>query len=343
MKYSLAFTLALCIPLFVFPGCLEEHVRTTISADGSSERSISLKLPAKELPEKAFPVPADSTWSVEWKETGDKDSTLKYEYTARKIFSTPEELRREYAALPDTGGMSIGVSVDKRFQWFFTYLDYTETYIYHNPFTNVPVTDYLTRSEIEQFQHGEQNDELKHKVDRWSSRNEFEEIYRPLVAEAQRRQNPQLSASLLIAKKDECFNTIIAVDSANKVDSLKTPLKTARDVLTLLTKVVGTDELLSFEQVVEQELAAVEEKEHKMKHPDGWTYTTQMPGLILETNSNALEGNTITWKFTPDQIKVGDYTMHAVSRVANTWAFIVTGAAVLLVLLLAVRASFRRR
>ena len=161
MKYSLAFTLALCIPLFVFPGCLEEHVRTTISADGSSERSISLKLPAKELPEKAFPVPADSTWSVEWKETGDKDSTLKYEYTARKIFSTPEELRREYAALPDTGGMSIGVSVDKRFQWFFTYLDYTETYIYHNPFTNVPVTDYLTRSEIEQFQHGEQNDENK--------------------------------------------------------------------------------------------------------------------------------------------------------------------------------------
>src|SRR5437867_6034002 len=117
----------ICLPvLLFFSGCLEEQVRTIISADGSSERVISMKLPSRELPDKAFPVARNSTWSTDWKKLEEKDN--KFEYIARKIFRTPDELHREYADLPDTGGIRIDVTVGRRFGWFFTYIDYQEVY-----------------------------------------------------------------------------------------------------------------------------------------------------------------------------------------------------------------------
>ena len=347
MKRYTDATLVMCVPMLLFfSGCLEEHVRTTISADGSSERIISMKLPSKNLPDKAFPVPVGSSWSVEWKETGEKDSTSKYEYIARKTFRTPDDLHHEYAALPDTGALGITISVNKRFGWFFTYIDYQETYTYRNPFGNVPISNYLTKEEIERFQRDDKNDSLNRKVERWSDRDEFEEFYRLLVAETRRRSDPALPASLLEEKKEECFARVEAVDSANKradknaVDLTTIPLNNAQDVLNILTKVLKTNAILDLLPVAEQGLAVIEEKENRVKHPDGWTYEVQMPGLILETNSNAVEGNTITWKFNPNQIKVGNYTMRAASRVSNMWAFVVTGIAALLIVLIVIRSSF---
>src|ERR1700690_2273103 len=194
--------LCLFLPAVLFlSGCLDEEVRTKISADGSSERAISLKLATKKLPEGAFPVPGDSTWAVEWKEIKEKDA--KFEYVARKKFQTPDELHREYAALPDTAPIGLTVSVKKRFEWFFTYIDYDEVYIYRNPFRSVPVTDFLTREEIERFQRGDRSELLKEKFKRWEDRNLFEEVYGALVAEAERRNDPALSASLLAAKKED--------------------------------------------------------------------------------------------------------------------------------------------
>jgi len=358
MKRSMIAVLGFLIPaLMPLSGCLEVHVRTTVSADGSSERVISMKRSSKELPAGAYPVAFDSTWSVEWKETGEKDD--KFEYVARKTFKTPDDLQREYSSRPDTGAIGIQVSIDKKFEWFYTYLDYKEVYTKRNAIQDVPVIDYLTKDEIERYVRGEQSDSLKRKVEMWDMRNYFEEFYRSLFAEAQRRNDPALPASLLSEKKDELFAAIGAVDSVDKkkkenansagkksgtssAGSAEKEADVPGLVLRGCAEALHTKAVFALRPAADEAWITIQEKEGKSKHPDNWTCAVQMPGLLLESNSDKVEGNVITWKFSAGQIHVGDYSMHASSRVANIWAFVVTGIVALLVVIMAVLAVFRR-
>jgi hypothetical protein len=176
--------LTLLIPLVIsISGCLDEKVKTTINSDGSCQRMISMKLQSKSVPERAFPI-AFKGWQEEWRACS--DTSTPYEYIATKSFRTPAELHDEY--LPDslTRAMRIDVAIEKRFQWFFTYIDYRETYIYQNPYGHVPVTNFLTTEEIDRFQRSEENDTLK-KVEHWIQRDQFEEFYAVLVNEADRK------------------------------------------------------------------------------------------------------------------------------------------------------------
>ncbi len=339
--------LYLLIPaLSSMPGCLDVNVRTTVSSDGSSERVVSMKLDSQTVPEAAFPVTSDSTWHVEWKETGDKDA--RFEYIARKSFSSPDDLHREYSGRIDSGAIGLSVSLQKRFEWFYTYFDYREVYTRRNLFNNVPVSDYLSKDEINRYLHGEQTDSLKTKVKMWEDRNLFEEFFRPLLAEARRRNDPALPPSLLLEKKEELFRKVMAAENEHKSDGKGKGDSTSHDptvdlALRVFAGVVRTNAVLALQTVADQTWEAIAEKLEKDKHPDSWTCSLQMPGLLLSTNSDVVDGNLITWKFSADQIRVGDYVMQATSRTTNVWAFVITGAAALLVLLMAVFALLRRR
>jgi hypothetical protein len=344
MNNFVSLTRFACIPALLFlAGCLEEHVHTSIFSDGSSERTITMKLPSREIPAKAFPVPGDSGWTVEWREISEKD--VKYEFVAKKNFPDAEALQREYAGMADSGIVGLRVELAKRFEWFFSYLEYNETYTFRNPLGNVPVSAYLSQDEIARFVRGEKSDSLKEKVKLWTSRDMFEELYRPLVAEARRLNNPALPAPLMEDKKDEFFLLVMKVDSANSkknradtggVRTLNDNIDSAQSFLRLFAKFLHTDAVYTLRPAAEHAWAMLEAKLAEMKHPDGWVSSVQMPGIILETNSTDVEGNTVTWKFDPDQIQVGDFAMHAVSRTTNVWAFIATGLIVLLSLLFVV-------
>lgn len=326
----------LTLPVLIFTGCLEVNVGTTISADGSSERVIRVKRPSMELLNTAFPVPTDSSWSVEWKETGTKEQ--RYEYIARKSFATPEELRQEYAAIPDSGILGIDVSVKTTFAWFYTYVDYREVFTFRNPFGNVPISDYLTKEEIERFMCGEKGDSLKKKVDRWFMRDMFEEFYRPLIVEAEQLNDTTLRVSLLEEKREDVFDRAMMSDSSEKgVDDVD-------QALHLIAEVLGRGDVRILHPAAQNAWDTIEKKLNRMSSADGqYVYSVQMPGLILDTNSDAVEGTTASWKFEAEQFHVGDIVMHASSRVTNVWAFVVTALVVLIAGIIAVPVILRRR
>jgi hypothetical protein len=65
MKTINKIIITLLFPLLIsLTGCLDEKVKTIINSDGSCERTISMKLQSKSVPEKAFPLGSDG-WSVE--------------------------------------------------------------------------------------------------------------------------------------------------------------------------------------------------------------------------------------------------------------------------------------
>jgi hypothetical protein len=291
-----------------------------------------MKLQSRALPDKAFPIPTDTAWKIEWKEISEKDA--KYEFIAGKKFSGGEELHDEYANLPDTNIIGIRIAVNKRFEWFFSYLEYDETYFFRNPFGNVPVGEYLSKDEAARFVGGEKSDSLKHKVERWTMRDMFEEVYRPLIDEAKRLNDSTLSSRVLEDRKEEFFALVSEVDSMNskkgrpesgRIAPAQDNVDSAEAVCRLLVKFLHTDAAIALCPAVRRGWNSLETKLARMNHPDGWVSSVHMPGLIVETNGKSVEGNTIGWKFDPQQIQVGDLTMRATSRVANVWAFIVTG------------------
>lgn len=344
-------------PLFIgmlFTGCLETNVSTTISDDGACERVIWMELDSKNVPSYAFPLPADTSWSVAWEQSPPRvpDTTAttvegKYYYVARKRFRSPEDLHREYAALPDTGSIDLTVAIDRRFAWFYTYFDYREVYRYRDPHRRVPVTEYLSRQEIEQFVRGEKNDTIKMKVDKWTMRNLFEEWYAALTVEATRRNEPAGVASLLRSRKMKCFDALWAAmltekDTTRSSKSNQQNTDDISDMMRLFADVLGTDAILAFTPFAEQAWESIENRETAMKHPNRWRSTVVMPGLLLDTNGDIVKGNAVRWSFEPEQLKVGDYAMTAESRVTNTWTFIVTGVVALLLAFTALRAIFKK-
>ena len=339
--------ITLLLPLLVsLTGCLEEKVKTIINSDGSCERTISMKLQSKTVPEKAFPLGSDG-WSVEWKVSG--DTSAPYEYIATKSFRTPEEFRAEYSSDTVSRAMRIDASIEKRFQWFYTYIDYNEKYLFKNPYGHVPVTDFLTPEEIEQFQRGENDEVLKKKVEAWIEKDRFEDIYMIFIDNAEKLNDTAITASLLRENKERFSYLISKYDSTSKAKNIIIDKTLSEDqvMLTIFTNVAteifGKAITEKLRPIVLQIINSADAKEKLIKFPDTWEYTTTMSGLLLESNGQTIQGNSVTWKFTPDQAKVAPYVMHASSRVVNVWAFIVTAGLLLLLVLISVVSIIRRK
>ena len=341
MKRYSNILLCLCFPLLMFlTGCLDEDVRTIVNADGSSERIYSVQISGKEFPESGFPRPYDGSWTIRT----DSNRTC----TARKKFATPEALSNEYAGARDTGIVGLNVSINKRFEWFYTYLDYRETYVMRNRLVSVPVTDFMTKDEIDRYVRGDTSDALKHKVDAWDYRNMYEAFFAELVAETQRRNDRELPPALLNGKKEEFYRGILVGDSINTANKKKdgdTTKKGLDDkyILDLSVKVFGTNAILKYEAFADTTIKQIAGKQDPGGHPDNWSSSVQMPGILLATNSASVEGNSASWKFASKQIHVGEYVMTASSRVTNVWTFIVTGIVALMVVALGVVRMAKRR
>ena len=194
------------------------------------------------------------------------------------------------------------------------------------------------KEEIERFMRGEKGDSLKKKVDRWFMRDMFEEFYRPLIVEAEQLNDTTLRVSLLEEKREDVFDRAMMSDSSEKgVDDVD-------QALHLIAEVLGRGDVRILHPAAQNAWDTIEKKLNRMSSADGqYVYSVQMPGLILDTNSDAVEGTTASWKFEAEQFHVGDIVMHASSRVTNVWAFVVTALVVLIAGIIAVPVILRRR
>jgi len=339
--------ITLVFPLLIsLTGCLDEKVKTTINSDGSCQRTISMKLQSKSVPERVFPVGSDG-WSVEWRESG--DTSAPYEYIATKLFRTPEEFHAEYLSDSVSRVMRIDASIKKRFQWFYTYIDYSETYLFKNPYGHIPVTNFLTPEEIEQFQRGEKEEPLKEKVERWIERDKFEELYAVLVNDAEGMNDPALPVSLLRDNKERFASMLAEDDSTKKAGKKYSDTTLTQDEIILNIylesgqKVFGKTATEKLRPIFLQILNGMDVKDKLIKFPDTWEYATIMPGLLLESNGQTIQGNSVIWKFGPNQAKVAPYVMLASSRVVNVWTFIVSAGLLLLLVSVSLVSIVRRR
>ena len=315
-------------------GCLEDEYKviTVISTDGTCERVITVRREKKTLPDGAFPVPADSTWQCEWTLAKKADSTSKEAdnvYTARKRFADFDALAREYPVQHDSTRFSISVNVQKKFRWFYSYYDYTETYARFDPL-HVPVqpSAFMTEEELRQFMSSEVPDStLEKKWNRWDQRNMMEWAFGRLVDAVRRRNDPGLPVSIFEQNKERLI-ALLGDDTTKGSNHQDFAGKTANDMAGLLHLSADAVRLLvpDLDSIGSQALKRMEITD---KAKGSYTNSVVMPGVIIATNAGEVRGTTVVWRFTHEHLALMDYPMNVESRVVNLWAIILTAVVVL--------------
>ena len=323
-KIAYPFTLAITFVMLTASDCNHEQRTTTkINNDGSCERTVFVKNVSDTS--SSFPVPTDKSWESHI----ERDSSKEEIYVASKKFNDVNQMNNEYRR---TGKVGIDIKYEKKFRWFYTYFNYQETYKSYSPFKKISLDSFLTKEEYAQYEKGDTSKALKERLDEFGMRNIFEEFYGKLIDSVKSLNDPLLPVSVFLAKKDDFFN--------KRVDFFKDK----KDDIEDQEKILG----LKFRDKLERQIDGIKKslipKFEFMNGVDGkYINEVVMPGIILNTNANTIEGNKVSWKFDDKKFCATDYTMTVESRIANPWATYVTGGVLIVIVALLMLPRLRRK
>lgn len=319
----------------LFSSCLETHVTNKVNADGSINRTVTIKSDKQEdFKFSDYSVPVDSTWNMVMEYELDTiveveegitrfDTTWVVTYT--KDFSDMEELNFSYEG--DSGvfqQVKRVVRFQKKFQWFYSRVTFSEEC---EPLLNgVAPKDFFTEEELvvfylsdpqleEYVMHSDSIerkrlvDDVEEKSDRWMMTCFVEDFFGRLVEYTETHTTSLTNAELLTYRND--FYTIIETE-----DDLSKIIETIFDKK---PEVLFGEDIISYLAQLEQEY---EEIFNLSGH--GYTIDFVMPGTLVETNGAVVEDEKVRWDVDSERFISERYIMMAESRVINLWAWFVS-------------------
>lgn len=346
------------IALFYSCNTANHHMYTRINPDGSCYREFrgqaDSALVSGDTSKNRFPVKIDSTWkmSIYGKYANDSmpgkidkqdyfknrhDSTFLSYVIIKKEFPSIQNMAENFRFYNSSWDSVMPVpSWSKKFRWFYTYFEFSETYPYQNPFKTIPVENYLSQEEIETL-YGHHSDLFKGKIgieirdmlndmesrsNAWLNRSVYEENYRFLLKHYRCLNNMPVDSTAFALAKDSIYlrfgKDTLLPDVTDKFDSV-------------LNTHFSTRYFTDFNPI-QGDL----EKKYETEFPDYMKgfgmeldYQLTLPGKVLETNAPFMNGDTLKWKLDQYRFFFTDYTFHAASRKPNYWAFAVTAILVI--------------
>jgi len=312
--------------LLINSSCKEYKVVTIIKPDGSCERIFVTKSKKGqgEFKNRAVSINIDETWNT-YEELIEPDSVIGL---ASKLFDSVADMNEE---LKEISKFRIDVKLDKEFRWFYSHLTYTEIYYSMNPFNNILIEEFLSKEELEQLKRGEFGDSLKIRLEKYLLQNMYVEFFNSLESLVKEKGFDEINVSILRNKIDE-FDKLVQEKEGSFPNNF---MKYAEDLL----KTKRIWELEKSITEIEEEIG----NKYDLIYEGDYTNEVVVPGLIINTNANNIEGNKVTWTFNADRFTFLDYEMVVQSRVTNLWAMIVTGGVVVLLVILLITPKVRKR
>jgi len=334
--------LTICLAgLTMFPACLDVETTSTVNPDCSIVRTITFEGDSNTVYSQNLPVVIDSSWHREVQ----KLDARKFRLTVSKLF---DDVSGMNAALRGTSGKTLQFhfELDRSFQWFFTKYRYVETNLRNVQFEYIPLTDYVSPSEIKSWEEHEvekkafatKGDSLAWKAaeprfEQWESRNVFEAIFNTFLDGVNELHSPLLSASSVIAHKDTLFKESEESLEMGGVDTLEV----------IFTRILKSTAVRTAWQLKAPAFREIKSKRELNFADDTFVTNVIMPGLIVASNARTIEGNKATWRDFSDYARILGYTMWVESRQVNWWAVILTGLIVAFLAAFLVLSSVRRR
>ena len=231
--------------------------------------------------------------------------------------------------------------MEKKFRWFYTYLKYEESYKKLAKGNYKPFNEYLSEIEkkVQQIDNPDsiskmlQIDSLtvanfksgiKEKNDKWFDDNLKEEIVLYIDQDLKNCGSKNISLESIRKNKDSIY---ILADSLLDKSKFEVFYKA-------LNKLFKTNE---FNKIIESKKSTLTELAESMEFAlgiYGFKYKLQMPGLLLDTNSDNVKGNQLSWQVEPLEAFFVDTSQSAESRIINIWAFVVSGVFLIIVIIL---------
>lgn len=330
--------------LLVLPGCLDIFFTTEVKPNGEIVKTIVFEGDSTEILTVYFPFMKNESWEREWFPMEEKD---KAKLVLTKTFKNARLAANDMNPADTVPYVRFQPELRKKFRWFFSYYEYNDLLLATNPFTKVDWKDYIPEEMIDLILLDEEEREadprykeeeyksLEKEFENYLLTSAFEEFYQLLLQTIEKNPQPSLNAEILKNKKAEIYQA--AVDEPNN-DDLQAILKSIVPVL----------DSTALYEAYQQDQDPLDYFDKKLSlfnssFDDNLVFTIRMPGLLINTNSSKIEGNSLTWDMDFFQAFFKDYPMKAESRVVNTWAFVVTGFLFLFLLAGLIWSSVKRR
>jgi hypothetical protein len=329
MKILNRLILTFAIFLIGFSGCKEINTSTRVGPNGHLTRIISVKGDSAGIGESGYPIPNDSTWTIE-KELVPDDST-KMVWTFLKTYKNATDLNADFVQNDSVLHINSYVKFSKKFRWIYTYYSYQETIQELGPLLVFPDS---TSMLVYQAKRDTIDD-----IERWSDELVFESFYQTLLKELEKEPIKGLTSEFVESKRDELFVITEEFDGDldNLVDNL---LDACQDIFELDSAGPLRPILDVFWQKLEKYLDFIERS-----IGEEYKNNVEMPGQIFDANAEKMEGNVAFWEFDNEDFEIENWIMWVESRKLNivptvlTLLFIV--ASITIVVYLTIWETFR--
>ena len=327
--------------LIFLSSCREISVSTIVNEDGSFTRIITITNDSDMPGEQDLPYPVDETWE----RSEDRDTTGGgvFTVTYTKTYENSDLLNVELEQ--DTGMLKVlnrNITVDKRFWFFNTYLVFEETWKSANPFNQLDYSDYLSE-EDHLWISGHKlavtdSDSIKLEEAEKKMENYLKESLSFVISNELIKGLEALHLSELKGEVSDLYHDSILVhleswdfDSSSEFIDLLALWNGKPEILDM-----HTNNTLLFDQI-DKDIELLE----GILMMESFQSYVEMPGIITETNSSSFKGNQVSWTISGESFLLKDNTMIVESRIVNTWAYIVSGIVLLILIVLLVLKSRR--
>lgn len=328
-SYLLGF---ICLQLLL--GCENPMVfNTTVHEDGSLGLNMSIEVKdTLSTNPNIFGIDNEVEWEVSYDTVDLKER--KYHKSYSKTFESDMEWNASLDN-PVDSLFRIHADFEKQFKWFYTYINYSQTFRAINRFKEIDFNEFLTKEDFQFIGRLPAMGKNISLADSLYLAYLNERIYEEYVTQAMVKEE-QLILKELVNKNNLGEEWIEAIDqnsaaikklidkAENKgneilyiIDSLKIPISKEEASLYL----ASSDMLKNYQSRL-----------NFMSYANDGKYyvTVNMPLDLVESNADSLFGNTLIWKPLVTKFLFKDYKMYAESRKLNYWAVIVSVAVVLI-------------
>jgi hypothetical protein len=302
-------------------------VTNYIHPDGSVTRRVVMRNNDDEIDPVNYRVPIDSTWTFsETVEIIDKDTT--WIITAEKHFISVDDINRDYES--DQGAnkrLKRNASFKKKFVWFNTIYTYSEN-ICRTLDVELRAEDYFDEKESEWFNKPQSViDSLLKSPD-------------SLIYKAQETIVDSVEERyLLSALINQWAQNYLKIVPDSEFIELKKELLVESGIVdedqdSIFLTALGEEYYLKNKVAVDTALSQLDSTFSEAFSSKFYVLETVMPGKLIASNGYETSGGKVIWDVDSKYFLSQDYIMIAISKIVNPWAWVVTGFAIMLIVVL---------
>jgi hypothetical protein len=315
-------------------------METVVYEDGKIDRTILLsEVDSMHAAQNIFGISAAKGWDVsvtplpkkEEAESGAKVKQVNISF--HKKFSSVEESNQELYESSDTL-FHIKGKFEKRFRWFYTYLDYSDTYSAINRFQYLKPENYFTPEDfafIDRLPAEGKSisradsiylDQLNEKiVDHFAMQAIFEEHYQLMLSVLRDHNIGTKYIDSYLAERDYLFSILTNKEN----DDLFEEDAFMHQVVDSLNFDVPMDKIKQSYVDKSESIKSLTNFMSKAAFETKYSHVIRMPWEITMSNADSVNSNSLFYQPPAVKMMFRDYSMYASSRKLNYWTLFVSG------------------